>query len=259
MSKSYLREFCLFASVALAIAIALWGPELTQFENYHAFADQRIWAGLPHAMDVLSNLPFAVAGVWGQYRVVEMSKDQGWDARNSLASVFFAGLVITAIVSSSYHLAPDDLGLAWDRCGMVVAFAGLMGMAVADRISPRSGIAIAALTLVTGPASVYVWATTGNLTAWAVSQGGGMLLVVVLSMLRPVSGAWRIPLFWVIACYAFAKSLELGDHVVFEATQWAVSGHSLKHIWAACAAIPVLCVMHNGGKVKTARLLTASA
>ncbi|MFY8042150.1 MAG: hypothetical protein ACOVOD_04420, partial [Rhodoferax sp.] len=222
MSKLYFRESCLFAGVFLAIALSLWGPAITQFDNYHAFADQRILAGLPHAVDVLSNFPFAIAGLWGLYSVVELSKGQGWDTRNSLASVFFAGLVITAIASSSYHLAPDDLGLAWDRCGMVAAFAGLMGLAVADRISPRAGIAIAMLTLVAGPASVYVWATTGNLTSWAVLQGGGMLLVVVLSMLRPVSGAWRIPLFWVIACYAIAKALELGDHVVFEATQWAV-------------------------------------
>jgi hypothetical protein len=55
----------------------------------------------------------------------------------------------------------------------------------------------------------------------------------------------------VIAFYAVAKLLELGDHAVYAWSHGLVSGHSLKHVVAAMAAIPVLFVMHNVARVKT--------
>ena len=62
---------------------------------------------------------------------------------------------------------------------------------------------------------------------------------------KPISGAWGIPLAAVVALYAVAKLLELGDHAVFGFTHGLVSGHSLKHAVAALAAWPVIAVMHN--------------
>jgi len=52
--------------------------------------------------------------------------------------VFFVGFVLTAIGSAWYHLDPDDRGLAWDRMGMVVAFAGVLGLVAAHRVSVRA-------------------------------------------------------------------------------------------------------------------------
>ena len=46
-----------------ALALLLHGP-IAQWASYHAFADQRELWGIPHAADVLSNLPFAIAGLW---------------------------------------------------------------------------------------------------------------------------------------------------------------------------------------------------
>ena len=72
-----------------------------------------------------------------------------------------------------------------------------------------------------------------------------MVLVLCLALGKPVSGAWGIPLGWVIAAYAVAKVLELQDHLVFEGTQGLLSGHSLKHAVAALAAGPVIAAVHN--------------
>ena len=216
-------EATLLAAALAALAFACWGPVVTQHDHYHAFADQRTWLGIPCAMDVLSNLPFAVAGAWG-LTMMALTRRLEWDGRRALAAVFFTGLLVTAVGSSIYHWQPDDWGLAWDRVGMVGAFAGLLGMAAADRISTRSGLWVAGLVLFAGPAAVAVWYTTANLTPWVVVQGGGMLLV-----------------------------LELGDHAVYTWTQGWVSGHSLKHLMAAMAAVPVLFVMHNVARVKLHR------
>ena len=68
-----------------------------------------------------------------------------------------------------------------------------------------------------------------------------MALILGFACLRPAQ-AWELPVRWgwVIAIYALAKLLELGDHAVYEWTGQWVSGHSLKHMVAACAAWPVV-------------------
>lgn len=229
-------ETTLLWTVAIAAVAAACGPTVAQQAHYHGFADQRAWAGLPNALDVLSNLPFAIGGLWGLWTL----RHQPPSVQRGLAALFFAGLLVAALGSSLYHLQPDDARLAWDRFGMVAAFAGLMGLAVADRIGDRAGLWLAGAVLLWGPLSVWVWSATGNLLPWAVLQGGGLLLVLCLAVCAPRPGAWGIRLGWVVGAYALAKGLEMGDHRVFEWTYGAVSGHSLKHAVAALAAWPVL-------------------
>ncbi len=248
-------ESGLLAALLLAIAIACFGPSVAQFDHYHAFADQRHLLGLPCALDVLSNLPFALLGGLGLLRLRNVDGGQPASAQRPLAALFFAGLVLTAVCSAWYHLRPDDAGLAIDRLGMVSAFAGLLGLAAADRISARAGLWTAGTMLALGPVAVIVWANGGNLLPWAVLQGGGMLLIVLLALRPPVAGAWGLPLLAVIAWYALAKALELGDHGVFDLTQGLVSGHTLKHVAAALAAWPVISLVHNGAQARPSHAL----
>ncbi|MDZ7938586.1 MAG: hypothetical protein U5M53_10030 [Rhodoferax sp.] len=248
-------EIVLLGCLLGALALAAFGPAVAQYANYHAFADQRGAWGVPHAVDVLSNLPFALAGVLGLFGVWKQRAVAQVDARWQLITLFFAGLLVTAVCSGYYHWRPDNAGLAVDRCGMVVAFAGLLGAAVADRVGVRMGWVVAGLVLFAGPASALVSLYSGNLLPWAVLQGGGVLLVLCLALRAPVPGAWRLPLLSVIAWYALAKILELNDHHVFAWTQGLVSGHSLKHVAAALAAWPVLSVMHNGAQNQNRKAL----
>lgn len=243
-------EQVLLAALLAALAFAAWGPSVAQHAQYHAFADQRGWHGLPCAMDVLTNLPFALAGLWGLVRLWQASLQRRLDAHGQLAGVFFGGLLLTAAGSSYYHWQPDNHGLAWDRLGMVVAFAGLLGMAVAERISLRTGVVTMATTLLAGPVAVLVWYMSGNLLPWVVVQSGGMLLLLALALCQPTPDGWGLPLMAVVVFYMLAKLLELGDHTVFGWTGGLVSGHSLKHVVAALAAWPVISVMHNHAQFK---------
>jgi hypothetical protein len=241
------RRECLLAGVfLLLLAVALLGPSVAQPSHYHDFADQRSWGWLPHAMDVLSNLPFALWGMVGGWALLRAVRARAVDAATAaMAGLFFVGLWATAAVSASYHLQPGDAGLVWDRGGMVLAFAGLLGLAAMQAVSVRAGMALATAVLVLGPLSVHVWSLTGNLLPWAVLQGGGMVLILGFACLRPVLSGRVLPVRWglVIAIYALAKLLELGDHAVFEWTGHLVSGHSLKHAVAACAAWPVVAAL----------------
>jgi hypothetical protein len=241
------RERGLLILFALLSAAGIVGPALPTPElAAAAYADKRAWHVLPNAMDVLSNLPFAAIGIWGLLRLRRIDrahKDlQDVQAGNALdcAWMFFAGLILTAAGSAFHHLQPDGLRLAADRAGMAVAFAGILGVAVCDRVSARAGWPAAWFTLAGGLLAVGVHHETGNVLPWALVQYGGMALILALALAKPVSGAIGVRLGRVIFLYGLAKLFELSDHAIYEATQQLVSGHTLKHLTAALAALPVL-------------------
>ncbi len=237
------REWGLLLVFVALGALAVFGPPLVQPGDQHAFADQALWGGIPHALDVLTNLPFALLGLAGLWRLVPLfSRSNTAIAQSQLATgaLFFVGLLVTAAGSAYYHWAPDDASLAVDRLGMVVAFAGLLALAVADRVSARAGLVTAPLLLLAGATSVWAWAASGNVLAWAVVQFGGMLVLLWLARCQPLPGALAVRWGWVLVFYAVAKGLELADHQVYELTAGWVSGHNLKHVMASLAAWPVL-------------------
>ena len=236
---SYAETGLLLGAAAL-LALALFGPVLPASEHQHGFADQRTLWGIPCALDVLSNLAFVLAGAWG-LSVLRRVAPSALDATSrALAALFFGGLLCTAAGSVLYHWQPQDAGLLWDRLGMVLPFAGLLGLAAASRVSARAGVAAAGTVLLAGPMAVWVWVHTGNLLPWAVVQLGGLLVVLVLACVPPRADGLALHLGVVVVLYALAKLLEAADHPVFEATGGWVSGHSLKHVLAAGAAWPVL-------------------
>ena len=130
------------AAFALALLLlALFGPDVSHLATAplhahgHAFVDARAWGLLPNALDVLSNLPFAVFGAAGLLMVKRCALPA---PQRVAAAVFFTGLLLTFMGSSYFHWAPDVQGLMLDRMGMGVAFAGVLGLAVAERVSARA-------------------------------------------------------------------------------------------------------------------------
>jgi hypothetical protein len=256
------RERGLLFTFALLLLIAVFGPELPAADVAIAsvFADDRGWHGLPNAMDVLSNLPFVLVGLWGLYRLnrIDRSHQQALSAfplappasdppDNTLdcAWLFFAGLIAAAAGSAFYHLVPDAPRLAADRAGMAVAFAGLIGVAVCERVSQRAGWPAAWFVLTAGLLSAEVFQETGNVLPWALVQFGGMALVLTLALSTPMRKSVGLKLGWVIFFYVLAKVFELADHQIYEYTQHVVSGHSLKHLTAALAGLPVVLALHK--------------
>jgi hypothetical protein len=240
------NELALLGAVLALLAVAMLAPAVAQHAHHHLLADRRSWGMVPFAADVLSNLPFLIWGAAGlgllarQQRVMAPGADA---ASRGLMRLFFAGLVVTALASAFYHWRPDDAGLAFDRLGMVVAFAGLTGLAAANRVSARAGWLLGLAVLLLGPVSVWVWSVSGNVLPWAVLQFGGMLLVLCLAWAKPLRGSPAIHWGWVILIYAVAKTFEMTDEAVYAATSQLVSGHSLKHVVASCAAWPVIAVL----------------
>lgn len=238
-------ETLLLLGCACVIAVALLGPAVQQPANYHAFADQRILWGLPFAMDVLSNLLFALAGGAGVWLLCETPPRQLSNVQRAMAALFFVGLLLTAGGSAWYHWQPDDAGLVVDRAGMAVAFAGLLGLAAAGRVSERAGALLGLAVLVLAPLSIKAWSSTGNVLPWAALQLGGMALIVWLAWRKPQPAALDVRWGWLVVAYGAAKLLEFNDHAIFDLTGHLVSGHTLKHLVAALAALPVLAAVRT--------------
>jgi hypothetical protein len=243
-------EHGLLFALAILLATAILGPEVMQPAHQHDFADQRFFGYLPCAADVLSNLPFAL---WGLAGLLILPSVKQHRAITGLAALFFTGLIVTAAASSWYHLQPDNDGLAIDRLGMTVAFAGLLGLAAADRASIRAGLMLSGLVLALGPLSVWVWSMSGDLLPWLLLQFGGMALILWLATRRPLPNAkgalhGSLTMRWgtVILIYTAAKVLELADHAIYDLTSQLISGHSLKHIVASFAAWPVISAIKQG-------------
>lgn len=211
------------------------------------FADGRTLWGLPNAMDVISNLPFLLGGVYGLL-CLWFHRLRGPAA--SAAAVFFAGLLVTAVGSSVFHLAPDGMGLMLDRAGMAVAFAGALGLAAAERVSARAAGPVLGSTLVLALLSAAMPLSHGNVVPWGVVQFGGMALMVGMACLKPVDAALGVRIGTLIALYALAKGFELLDDELFHLTEQTVSGHTLKHLVAALAAWPVVCALRQNARAK---------
>lgn len=235
-------EGVLLGSLLVLLLLALVGPSLAQPAHYHDFADQRAWGFLPCALDVLSNLPFALWGAVGLACLFRTGSTRACISASqwNLATLFFVGLILTAAASAWYHWQPDDAGLVIDRLGMVVAFAGLLGLAASDRVSSRAGMWLALVVLALGPLSVAAWAASGNVLPWVVLQFGGIALLLWLACMRSLPDTLAVRWGLVIAVYLVAKVLEQADEAVYALTSELVSGHSLKHVVASCAAWPVV-------------------
>jgi thiamine transporter ThiT len=246
--------------LALAFIGALFGSDIAQLLHLqlnahghthvhahgHPFVDARALWGIPNALDVLSNLPFVVMGAWGFYALHRAPTVPV--ATRQAATVFFTGLLLTCLSSSFYHWGPDAWGLAVDRAGMAVAFAGVLGLAAAERVSQRATPWVWGSVLAAGMLAIMVNFAAGVVAPWAVVQFGGMAVVLWAAAQRAQSGAICIRWTWLIAIYVVAKLLELGDEAVFHATQDLISGHSLKHVAASLAALPVIHALRHNAK-----------
>lgn len=234
------REWGLLVLAGLWLLLAALGPHVSQYTNYHAFADQSHWLGMSHWGDVWSNIPLMVVGMVGVWLGRRGSLLLSWPALGNQLQLFFYGLMLTGVGSFVYHLDPNDQTLWLDRLGMCVAFAGMLGVALTHRCSDRAGQVVAYAALIAGPVSLWLWQYSGSLWVWSLYQGGGMLLIMGLALLPAVSSRHRLSLGAVMACYVVAKLCELGDHQIYALTQGWVSGHTLKHVWSAAAGIPLL-------------------
>ena len=237
----------LLLAVTLAVIVVdVFLPRIPQPQAYHSFADQRSVLGIPNFADVVSNLPFAVFGLWGLAFWLRSNSNPNHfiDRRERWPYlVTFVGVLLTAFGSAYYHLEPSNARLVWDRLPMTITFMAVVAAMIAERISVRAGLWLLPLLLLVGMSSVLQWYLSelrgaGDLRFYATVQAYSVLCVLIV-LLRPPRSTGSLDLAIVAGFYVLAKVLEILDKPVFELGH-IVSGHTLKHLAAATAGYWIL-------------------
>ena len=235
----------LLIGVAVVLGIiACFLPAIPQPLSYHNFADHRGWLGIPNFGDVVSNVPFAVVGIWGLIFLFARESAEFADSRERwLYVVMFAGLILTALGSGYYHLAPDNARLVWDRIPIMIVFMALLAAVIAERVSVRLGVWLFPILQAAAIGSVLLWRSSeirghGDLRFYAAVQIYS-ILILLLALLFPAKYTRGSDFAVVVGFYVLAKILEEADRQVFALGHF-VSGHTLKHLAAAAASYWIL-------------------
>jgi len=192
-----------------------------QDPNYHRFADNRAFFGVPNFWNVLSNLPFLAVG-WMSWK---------------RSRAFSLGLIATAFGSGLYHWNPNDSTLFWDRVGIVIAAMALVSLLVEEYAGGYGRISLIVAGMI-GFGSLILWYATGDLRLYGVVQFFPGLLIIALPLVfRPMNKAYGV-LALVLIFYAIAKLCEKYDAGIYRQLH-VVSGHTLKHLAAATATAAI--------------------
>lgn len=219
--------YLLLAVIAVLVIsrIVMLAP-IEQDPTYHNFSDNRVFLKLPNFWNVLSNLPFLIVGVLGLYRL------KFGDIVKNQFIIFFIGIALVSLGSAYYHLNPNNETLVWDRLPMTIGFMALFSALVSEFINQRFGNILLIPALIIGLVSVIFWVIVKDLSFYLTVQFFPMLAIPIMliffkSRYNLVAGYWLL-----LIAYVIAKVFEKYDYET-HALLGIISGHSLKHIFAA--------------------------
>jgi len=230
---------------ALAVAAAVFTlPPVQQDPNYFGHADRRTLLGVPNALNVLSNLPFAAAAWLGLCRARSLA-----GAQRTAAVLVFVAVGAVTFGSSWYHLAPSAPGLLVDRLPISLAFSALFAWILGDRLGARwTALALGPLVALSAW-TLWIWygsgALDGDLRPYGLVQAVPLVCVPLLVALFPGELDDR-RLATALCLYLLAKVCEHLDAAVYSLGEF-VSGHTVKHLLAAWACVHLAPRARAGG------------
>ncbi|GMH14995.1 hypothetical protein Nepgr_016836 [Nepenthes gracilis] len=224
------------------VVLMIVTPAIPQSEEYHDFADKREFFGIPNTLNVISNFPFLVIGLMGlvlcyygnYFKLSLQGEIWGW-------TCFFIGVAAVSFGSAYYHLEPNDARLVWDRLPMTVAFTSLIAIFIIERIDERKGTMSIIPLLLVGIISILYWRFFDDLRPYGLVQFVPCIALPLMALLLPPMYTHSTYWLWAAAFYLLAKIEEAEDKPIYKLTHHIVSGHTLKHLFAA--VVPVFLML----------------
>lgn len=244
-------------SVVILLAAAVL-PSIPQPVEYHQFADQRIFFSIPNFLNVTSNLALLFVGVAGLVFLLQSPEKLSHTTFIQLSErwpyiFLFLSVTMTCFGSAYYHWVPDNARLLWDRLPIAIGIAALLAAALVERVSLKVGLRLLPWLILLGIGSVLYWywseqVGAGNLNFYIVTQFYSLILIVMLGLLLPSRYTHGAVMYWVIGLYGIAKIAESLDREIY-ALGGVISGHTLKHLFAALAAYWILIMLQKRSPV----------
>jgi hypothetical protein len=251
-SREDWRGWLLGGVAFVAIVGTLLVPRVPQVPSYHLFADTRTIAGIPNFWNVISNVPFALVGIYGLTQAPRLVSRSLWPGYIA----FCVAVIGVCFGSAYYHYAPSTPALVWDRLPMSIAFMAVFTLVLGDRVNPALGRALLGPLLIIGAATVFYWSWTerhgvGDLRPYALVQFLPFFLIALMLWLYPGSRESTAWLWWSFLMYFLAKLAEHFDEPVYRA--FGISGHTVKHLLSATAVLFALFALLRLGSAPTRR------
>jgi hypothetical protein len=215
---------------------------------------------VPNCLNVISNAPFLIAGLWGMMLVLGLRKTKGQIFLTPMERwpylILGLGVAITCFGSAYYHLSPDNGRLVWDRLPMTLGFMSLLSAMLMERVNLRAGLLLLGPLLALGLVSVLQWYVSelhgaGDLRLYLMVQFYTLFLILFILGLFPPRYTRGSDLVAAMGLYVLAKIFELLDRQIFRLGR-VVSGHTLKHLAGALAVYWIFRMLARRRPVATA-------
>jgi hypothetical protein len=233
--KLRINKIPLIISILLTLILLILLIEpMPQDINYHGFSDISALFSIPNGLNVLSNIPFLLVGVFGYCKASTISSE---NPLKTAYLIFYLGVLLVSIGSGYYHLSPNNSSLVWDRLPMTIAFMALFTFVIGEFIDKSIVNYMLWPFILLGLSSIAYWQYTesigaGDLRFYILVQFVPLLAIpIIISLFEGVRGN-KISYWQLIICYILAKLFELYDKEVHQLLG-LISGHSLKHLFAA--------------------------
>lgn len=235
------RQFWILTGLSIAVVVtAIVLPPIPQPADYHQFADQRAFLGIPNFGNVVSNLVILLSGIAGLgflFRAYQLPVHKAFFSRIEYLpyGILFLSVAAAGLGSMLYHWIPHNGYLVWDRLPIAMGVTALLAATLVERVNPVLGIRSLPVLVVLGALSVLYWHWTeqqgkGNLNFYIITQFYSILLIILLSVYYPSRYTHAKDIYRVIALYAAAKVAEMLDLQIYEVTNHLISGHTMKHL-----------------------------
>ena len=230
------HKLTLLTSITIiGIAIVFSMNPIAQSIDYHNFIDSKTIFNIPNFYNVISNFGFILLGCFGFTKAITKNK------KSYLLYFLLGGILLTGIGSGYYHWHPNNTTLVFDRLPMVIVFMTFFTFIISNYISSKNRGTYHITFLGVGIASVLYWSYTerlgvGDLRPYALVQFLPMLLIPLIIFLYRNKNNHSYYIFPVLSFYALAKLSEHFDKFIYTFSKETISGHSIKHVFAAIAA-----------------------
>jgi len=237
------QRFSLFTLLIVLILVSgyvsIFVAPFAQNITYHNFADTHSYFGVSNFLNVMSNVLFVGLGMLALYKTLQENSLRLLNGFQYAYVLFFIALIGVGLGSSYYHINPDNSTLLWDRLPMGFAFMMMFSIVIAEHISLTLAKKVSLPLVFLGVFSVLYWYIgeqqgVGDLRLYFLVQYLPMLIIPMILILfksefSTTYGYWTLLFF-----YFIAKLCESFDTEIYTILGW-VSGHTLKHVFAACA------------------------
>ena len=212
-------------AVFSAIGVFLIDP-IAQDPLYHNFSDAVEMLNVANFWNVVSNIPFAIVGIWG---LINVNKILGYKIQYCF---LFIGIILVSMGSGYYHLSPTNSSLVWDRLPMTIVFMSLVSIILSEFINPKLGNRLLMPLVFIGMLSVVYWVVFNDLRPYVLVQFYPMFALPIILLSFKSSFTMNYGYWTLIVAYIIAKLSENYDEEIFGTLSF-ISGHSIKHIISA--------------------------